>query len=396
MIDALLFTLLLAPQTAAEAGRRFDQAAPALVVAAPVYQPDGSVSADTAVLAGASPHVVHVAGRSTLCEIAVAGAAEPREAAFGWRVTSQTLSATASAVVVSIDWQRVWDRGKKIANGPSGTVQLTLHPGDRIPLDVIPNAAADRRVPRRRRGARSPAGASAGGRPAGGQHADPARRDGRRIRIARCRLLARPQAALGRRADTSSDDAADGGGGIVQLRAGVDRDGAWRSRGRRLGHVPALSRADRDGVSLRHDGADDWRRVAPGGRRDGRHRDDDPAAGAGRSAFPRAASDRAAARAGVAGAGRLARRPRAAGADSKAAARRAAARAVVRRRPGPAGSAGAGSGGGVQTSARARGGGGGAAGSGDATAASVARLIQTVGVLEGHTFSLRVRFTPVQ
>jgi hypothetical protein len=59
----------------------------------------------------------------------------------------------------------------------------------------------------------------------------------------------------------------------------------------------------------------------------------------------------------------------------------------------PAGSAAVGSGGGVQTSARARG--GGAAGSGDPTAASVVRLIQTAGALEGHTFSLRVRFTPV-
>jgi hypothetical protein len=52
------------------------------------------------------------------------------------------LSATDSLVVVSIDWQRLWDRGQKVSNGPAGTVQLSLHPGDRIPLDLIPNPLA--------------------------------------------------------------------------------------------------------------------------------------------------------------------------------------------------------------------------------------------------------------
>ena len=44
-------------------------------------------------------------------------------------------------VVVSLDWKRMWDAGRKISNGPGSTVQLTLHPGDRIPLDHITNAA---------------------------------------------------------------------------------------------------------------------------------------------------------------------------------------------------------------------------------------------------------------
>jgi hypothetical protein len=53
-----------------------------------------------------------------------------------------TVRADAASLVVSVDWQRLWDRGQRLTNGPSGTVQLTLHPGDRIPLDHIPNAAA--------------------------------------------------------------------------------------------------------------------------------------------------------------------------------------------------------------------------------------------------------------
>jgi hypothetical protein len=113
-----------------------------IVVAAPVYQPDGGVTAETTTLTEGAPTVVHVYSRRSLCETAIAGAAEPADAGFGWRVTSQTVRVTDSIVNVSVDWRRVWDRGRKIANGPSGTVQLKLYPGARVPLDHIPNPAA--------------------------------------------------------------------------------------------------------------------------------------------------------------------------------------------------------------------------------------------------------------
>jgi len=112
-----------------------------VVVAAPVYQPDGAVSVETTTLSNGQANVVHVYGRRSLCDTTTAGASEPKDARFGWRLTSHTLNTTADNVVVSVDWQRIWDRGQKLANGPSGTVQLTLHPGDRIPLDHIPNQA---------------------------------------------------------------------------------------------------------------------------------------------------------------------------------------------------------------------------------------------------------------
>ena len=113
-----------------------------IVVAAPVYQPDGGVTAETTTLAEGAPTVVHIYSRRSVCETAIAGAAEPADAGFGWRVTSQTERITDSIVNVSVDWRRIWDRGRKIANGPSGTVQLKLYPGVRVPLDHIPNPAA--------------------------------------------------------------------------------------------------------------------------------------------------------------------------------------------------------------------------------------------------------------
>ena len=112
-----------------------------VVIAAPIYQPDGGVTAETTTIPANAPNVVHIYSRKSVCETATAGAAEPNDAGFGWRLASQTLSVTDSIVNVSVDWRRVWDRGRKLTNGPSGTVQLKLHPGARIPLDHIPNPA---------------------------------------------------------------------------------------------------------------------------------------------------------------------------------------------------------------------------------------------------------------
>lgn len=110
-----------------------------VVVAAPVYHPDGSVTAETTNLPAAGSGLVHVFARGSLCSPSVAGAAEPRDAGFGWRIASQVVSRSEKELVVSIDWRRVWDSGRRVSNGPGGTFQLTLHPGDRIPLDHIVN-----------------------------------------------------------------------------------------------------------------------------------------------------------------------------------------------------------------------------------------------------------------
>jgi hypothetical protein len=135
MIAALLLGLTLDAQTPAAPPQE-----PPLkvVVASPVYQPDGTTSVETVTLPD-TPGVVHLYSRRAICDTATAGATEPADAAFGWRLTSQTITASASAVTLSLHWQRVWDGGRKVQNGPSGTVQLTLRPGTRIPLDHIPN-----------------------------------------------------------------------------------------------------------------------------------------------------------------------------------------------------------------------------------------------------------------
>jgi hypothetical protein len=110
-----------------------------VLVAAPVYQPDGAITTETVALPQAGAGLVHLFARRSLCNPAVAGAAEPADALFGWRVASQIVTRSERDVVVSLDWRRLWEDGRRTSAGPGSTVQLTLHPGDRIPLDHITN-----------------------------------------------------------------------------------------------------------------------------------------------------------------------------------------------------------------------------------------------------------------
>ncbi len=142
MLQILLLAVLAAQTTGTGVQRLPTPAELKVVVAAPVYQPDGGLNAETTTLPSGDPTVVHIYSRKSVCETAVTGAAEPKDASFGWRLATKTVSVADSVVNVSVDWRRIWEGGRKLTNGPSGTVQLKLHPGDRIPLDHIPNPAA--------------------------------------------------------------------------------------------------------------------------------------------------------------------------------------------------------------------------------------------------------------
>ncbi|HET9369475.1 MAG TPA: hypothetical protein VFO19_04485 [Vicinamibacterales bacterium] len=143
---ALLMSMLLQPPALAE-----QAIAPAppppppreliVVVSIPTYLPDGGVNAETVALPTAGAGLVHAFSRRTLCAPATTGATEPTDAAAGWRIASQIVTRSETSIVVSLDWRRVWDGGRKITAGPGATVQLTLHAGDRIPLDLIANSS---------------------------------------------------------------------------------------------------------------------------------------------------------------------------------------------------------------------------------------------------------------
>jgi len=109
-----------------------------VTVAVPVYEPDGSMSMETVTMPASGPAVVHMFTRRSVCQPAMS-AAEPVDAGVAWRVATQVVTRSAEQITVSVDWRRVVDAGRKTTAGPAGAVQLTLQPGARIPVDFVPN-----------------------------------------------------------------------------------------------------------------------------------------------------------------------------------------------------------------------------------------------------------------
>jgi len=76
----------------------------------------------------------------TICAAGRDSRTPPMEAAFGWEITGKFLSRTPAEVIVQLDWRRAWEQGRPV-NAPSGSVNLALHPGERVSLDRITTTA---------------------------------------------------------------------------------------------------------------------------------------------------------------------------------------------------------------------------------------------------------------
>jgi hypothetical protein len=57
--------------------------------------------------------------------------------AYGWRYFGRVLQRQDDNLLVEIEWQRLWDQSQRIENGQKGSMQVSLHLGDRLPLDDI-------------------------------------------------------------------------------------------------------------------------------------------------------------------------------------------------------------------------------------------------------------------
>ena len=80
------------------------------------------------------------------CGLGAADNAPATTPAAGWYVTGKVLGTTKGTagdqLVVTIDWERRWDNGAALTQGPRGSMKLTMSAGDTIVLDRIPQAAA--------------------------------------------------------------------------------------------------------------------------------------------------------------------------------------------------------------------------------------------------------------
>jgi hypothetical protein len=94
------------------------------------YGPDGKPQAAAYETSLASESFQYIAG----CEIGGGNRPVPDRATDAWRVSGNVERLNEEEAVVRVDWQRVRAAGTT-ATSPGGSIHLTLHPGDRVPLD---------------------------------------------------------------------------------------------------------------------------------------------------------------------------------------------------------------------------------------------------------------------
>jgi hypothetical protein len=92
--------------------------------------PDGKQQAAAYETSLSTESVQYIAG----CAIGGGNRPVPDRATDAWKVSGKVERMTADEAVVRVDWQRIRIAGVG-STSPSGSIQLTLHPGDRVPLD---------------------------------------------------------------------------------------------------------------------------------------------------------------------------------------------------------------------------------------------------------------------
>ena len=100
------------------------------------YGPDGAVRAAAYKTDLAAESFQYVAG----CALGGGNRPVPAEASDAWRLSGKVESLTADEAVVQLEWQRIRADGIAVS-APGGSVRLTLHPGDRVPLDSVNRSA---------------------------------------------------------------------------------------------------------------------------------------------------------------------------------------------------------------------------------------------------------------
>jgi hypothetical protein len=121
---------VLAISQAVASGQAKPQAIPVLQIGIFSSAPDGQVRSAAYETSLSRESFQYVAG----CLMGGGNRPVPDNATDAWRVSGNVQSLSADEAVIQLDWQRIRANGAAVA-APGGFVQLTLHPGDRVPLD---------------------------------------------------------------------------------------------------------------------------------------------------------------------------------------------------------------------------------------------------------------------
>jgi hypothetical protein len=130
-MSALSTVVLLVLAQAVTPNQRNAPSSAVLQVGVFSYGPDGKSQAAAYDTTLAAESFQYIAG----CAIGGGNRPVPANATDAWRVSGKVESLTADEAVVRVDWQRTRAAGVAVTS-PGGSIQLTLHPGDRVPLDT--------------------------------------------------------------------------------------------------------------------------------------------------------------------------------------------------------------------------------------------------------------------
>ena len=122
--------LLMVAAQAVSGAQSKSPGTPVLQVGVFSYGPDGKSQAAAYETTLATESLQYIAG----CMIGGGNRPVPDRATDAWRVSGKVERMTDDEAVVRVDWQRIRSAGVA-ATAPGGSIQLTLHPGDRVPLD---------------------------------------------------------------------------------------------------------------------------------------------------------------------------------------------------------------------------------------------------------------------
>jgi hypothetical protein len=79
----------------------------------------------------------------SLCGLSASDTPPTTVPGVGWHFTGQVLSSSPGQMAVRVEWQRMWENGARLSNGPRGTQDITLRNGERVELDrVLPVGAS--------------------------------------------------------------------------------------------------------------------------------------------------------------------------------------------------------------------------------------------------------------
>ena len=104
------------------------------------YGPDNFMSASAGDSAITGKLESYVSAPASLCGLSASSAEPTSVPGVGWHVTGEVLSTASGQMSARVEWQRIWDKGSRIQNGPSGSKTITLRAGERVELDrVVPS-----------------------------------------------------------------------------------------------------------------------------------------------------------------------------------------------------------------------------------------------------------------